>query len=108
MYVYTHCFHTLHFTFLTVPYLSTPDIGIQITQCKESNAVSSKSGAVIILRGVLGRSVLPEDILEADEPIIAETVIAATHVKATGDVVVEPDVIKEAKKGEAERAIIDN
>lgn len=72
-----------------------PDVvikGIQITQCKESNAVSSKIGAIIILRGVLGRSVHPEDIPNAEEPIVSETVIAATHVKASGDVVVEPDV----------------
>lgn len=66
-------------------------LGIKLAQCKESNAVASKLGAIIILRGVLGRPVSPDDIPDTGGASILETVVAASSVRVLGDVIVEPD-----------------
>ncbi|GJE86964.1 DEAD/DEAH box helicase [Phanerochaete sordida] len=57
--------------------------------CRENNLVSSKRGALIVLKAILGRPI-DEDLLTGPEnPEIHETVVAAEPVRATQDVQVE-------------------
>lgn len=66
-----------------------------MASCKESNAVASKLGAIVVLRGVLGLPVSPDDIPHAEDPMVNQTVVAAPSVRTLGDVSVEPDVKSE-------------
>lgn len=63
-----------------------------MASCKESNAVASKLGAIVVLRGVLGLPVSPDDIPDAEEPMVTQTVVTASRVRTLGDVSVESDV----------------
>jgi DEAD/DEAH box helicase domain-containing protein len=71
----------------------TAHAGIKIASCKESNAVASKLGATVVLRGVLGLPVSPDDIPDSGEIEVLETVVAASAVHTLGDVAVEPDTV---------------
>ena len=69
----------------------TARVGTRMASCKESNAVASKLGAIVILRGVLGLSTSPDDIPDSGEVEVLETVVTASAVRTLGDVAVEPD-----------------
>ena len=68
--------------------------GIQSPYCKEGNVVSSKLGAQIIIRGLLG---LPIDLDSIPDPdvqaeIYPDTIVEAEHVRTMPDVEVELSV----------------
>ncbi|KAF8316647.1 P-loop containing nucleoside triphosphate hydrolase protein [Clavulina sp. PMI_390] len=65
---------------------------VKMASCKESNAVASKIGALLILRAVLGRPIDWEDVPYAENFAMNETVVAASAVKTLGEVQVERDV----------------
>ena len=75
------------------PHLSrsslTNTIGIHSSYCKEQNLVSSKVGACIVLKGVLGLPIDEDLIEQSDLPALHPTVILAAPVRVVDDVEVE-------------------
>ncbi|TFY60627.1 hypothetical protein EVJ58_g5017 [Rhodofomes roseus] len=59
--------------------------------CKEGNLVSSKTGALVVLKAILGRPIDVDLIPEYPEPIAAtqDTIIPAVTVRAAEDIEVE-------------------
>ncbi|KAF5358075.1 hypothetical protein D9756_001743 [Leucocoprinus leucothites] len=71
------------------------DYGVQSTTCKEANQVSSKTGAGIIIKGILGLSINPDTIpyqetgLQYNE--VPDTIVDAETVFARDNVEVEEE-----------------
>lgn len=64
--------------------------GVDSPACKEHNEVSSKLGAQVILRGILGLSLGLSDFPDVDDSeAVAETVIDAESVGAIEGIEVE-------------------
>lgn len=63
--------------------------GIDSPACRESNEVSSKLGAQVILRGVLGLTIDLDAIPDIDPDSIPETVVEAESVQEIDGVEVE-------------------
>jgi len=60
--------------------------------CKENNLVSSKAGALIVLKSLLSRPIDVDLIAETDGSIDAfETIVEAETVRAAGKIEVEAD-----------------
>lgn len=67
---------------------------MQSPSCKEGNEVSSKLGAQVILRGILGLEIEPENIvLQFEGHRGFDTVIEASTVRAIDGVQVETDIV---------------
>jgi len=62
--------------------------GVQSSTCKESNIVSSKLGARVVLRGLLNLP-MEEDAIPRDENGITDTVVNADPVGVAPGVVLE-------------------
>lgn len=54
--------------------------------CKESNEVASKLGALVILKGILGRSLGLDDFPDVDSNEVPDTIMEAEPVRAAEDV----------------------
>lgn len=66
--------------------------GVKLASCKESNAVASKTGAIVVLRGVLGLPVSLDDIPDAEQPLMTQTIVEAPAVRTLGEITVESDI----------------
>lgn len=70
--------------------------GVQSPSCKEGNKVSSKLGALLILKGILGMEIDPDSVpYEIDDrpgPQGHDSIVDASPVRTTGDVEVEVTV----------------
>lgn len=66
--------------------------GVISAACKENNLVSSKAGALIVLKSLLSRPIDVDLIAETDGSIDAfETIVEAETVRAAGKIEVEAD-----------------
>jgi DEAD/DEAH box helicase domain-containing protein len=65
--------------------------GVHSPLCKEGNQVSSKRGAHLILRGILGLEIDVDSIPTQDDGLDWSTVVEATSVRPVGNVPVEID-----------------
>ena len=65
------------------------ETGVISPACRENNLVSSKRGALVIIKALLGRPIDIDLLTGPEEPEIHETVVAAEPVKATQGVQVE-------------------
>lgn len=63
--------------------------GVVSPSCRENNLVSSKRGALIVIKAILGRPIDEDLLIGPGGPEIHETVVAAEPVKATQGVQVE-------------------
>ena len=64
--------------------------GIHGMKCKEENKVSSKLGALLVLRGLLSLEINPESIPQkVDEETGFDTIVEADYVRAVDGVEVE-------------------
>jgi len=72
-------------------YELTMKIGVQSPSCREGNQVSSKVGARVILRGILGLNINPDSIPVQDNEVLWNTVIEAVSVRPVDGVQVEVD-----------------
>ena len=65
-------------------------LGIHSATCREENKVSSKVGALLILRGILDLEINVESIPErVDEKTGFDTIVEADYVRAVNGVEVE-------------------
>lgn len=65
-------------------------LGIHSATCREENKVSSKVGALLILRGILDLEINAESIPErVDEETGFDTIVEADYVRAVNGVEVE-------------------
>jgi hypothetical protein len=64
-------------------------LGVDSPTCKERNEVSSKLGAQVVLRGILGYSINLDAIPDMDPDSVPETVIEAESVRAVDGVEIE-------------------
>lgn len=65
-------------------------LGIHSATCREENKVSSKVGALLILRGILDLEINAESIPErVDEETGFDTIVEADYVRAVDGVEVE-------------------
>lgn len=65
-------------------------LGVHSTKCREENQVSSKLGALLILRGLLNLEINPESIPErVDKETGSDTIVEAGYVRALDGVEVE-------------------
>lgn len=65
-------------------------LGVQSPACKEANQVSSKLGALIILKGFLGRELnYSQETLQEGVYTGPETIVDAPAVLATPDIEIE-------------------
>jgi hypothetical protein len=70
--------------------------GIQSGLCKEGNQVSSKLGAHLVLRSMLGFDIDPDNIPQQYERISAfQTVVEATYIRPVDGTVVESEATSE-------------
>lgn len=67
------------------------ETGVHSPLCKEGNKVSSKLGAQLILRGILGLEIDVDSIPMQDVEQDWSTVVEATSVRLVGNVPVETD-----------------
>jgi DEAD/DEAH box helicase domain-containing protein len=67
------------------------ETGVQSPLCKVGNQVSSKLGARLILRGILGLEIDVDGIPMQDGGFDWNTVVEATSVRTVGNVQVETD-----------------
>lgn len=69
---------------------NTTPSGIHSAKCREENKVSSKLGALLVLRGLLNLEINPESIPErVDEETGFDTIVEADYVRAVDGVEVE-------------------
>lgn len=65
-------------------------LGIHSAKCKEENKVSSKLGALLVIRGLLGLEINPDSIPEGvDEETGFDTIVEADYVRPVDGVEVE-------------------
>ncbi|THH10272.1 hypothetical protein EW145_g1433 [Phellinidium pouzarii] len=62
---------------------------IRSAYCKEGNVVSSKIGAQIVIRGILGLPIDIDEIADTGYPIVADSIVEAEPVRAVDGVAVE-------------------
>ncbi len=65
--------------------------GVQSPSCKEGNKVCSKSGALVILKALLGYEVDPDSIPDEHDTFEGgtDTIVSASHVRKLGDIEIE-------------------
>ena len=69
--------------------LMTVFVGVVSPSCRENNLVSSKNGALIVLKAVLGLPIDEHLLTGTEHPEMHETVVEASPVRASEDVQVE-------------------
>lgn len=64
---------------------------VQSPSCKEGNKVCSKSGALVILKALLGHEVDPDSIPDEHDTFEGgtDTIVSASHVRKLGDIEIE-------------------
>ncbi|KAK0502854.1 P-loop containing nucleoside triphosphate hydrolase protein [Armillaria luteobubalina] len=67
---------------------------VQSPSCKEGNKVCSKSGALVILKALLGYEVDPDSIPDEHDTFEGgtDTIVSASHVRKLGDIEIEKDL----------------
>ncbi|KAG7452862.1 uncharacterized protein BT62DRAFT_31906 [Guyanagaster necrorhizus] len=65
--------------------------GVQSPSCTEGNKVCSKSGALVILKALLGYEVDPASIPDEHDTFEGgtDTIVSASHVRKLGDIKIE-------------------
>ena len=68
-------------------------LGIQSPSCKEGNLVSSKSGAQLVLKAVMGMTIDPDCVASQNGIQATETIVEAEAVPAVEGIQVESDLM---------------
>jgi len=75
--------------FVATPKMTDLPLGVQSPSCKEGNLVSSKSGAQLVLKALLGMTINPDCVASQNDDQAAETIVEAQAVPAVEGIQVE-------------------